>query len=72
MENKLNLNLGDWFVGQLFENAWYFSDEFDATDLKAAIDYLKIGYPNGFNLVPFLEERLEEKLDDEDDEEEAA
>jgi len=58
------------FVGQLFEDAWYFSNEFDATELNGAIECLKTAYPNGVNLVAFLEDRLEEKLDDEDGEEE--
>ena len=71
--NELKLNLGDWFVGQLFENAWYLYNDCDATDLKAVIEGLKTFYPNGVNFVPFLEEGLEEKLEEKlDDEEEAA
>ena len=68
MENKLNLNVGYWFLDNLFEDAWYLSNNYDATDLKEVIEFLKTSYPNGVNFVPLLEDGLEEKLDDEDDE----
>jgi len=60
----------DPLVSKVFEIAEFFAYERDATELNAAIEDIKTAHPNGVNLIAFLEDRLEEKLNEEDEEDE--